>query len=112
MQKSKTYDIVFLGLGVSTILHYLIFKKNYQNLKICFIEARKEFDLNKTISGFVKDIDLPLLKKFKKFECKFGKEKKLYTSNTRYVVLDLKKIFNNFLSQAFGCDFKYNSPGT
>ena len=38
----------------------------------------------------------------------FWRREKLYSTTTPYVVLDLEKIFSNFLTEAINCDFVYN----
>ncbi len=109
MSKLKNYDVIYLGVGVSTVIHFLKNWDDFKNKKICFIEKDTSLNRDKTISGFTSKNDLPVLKKFNQFECRFGKEVKSYESSTPYFIFDLDKIFDNFIHQSINCDFYYET---
>jgi len=106
---SKPYDILYIGVGLSSILHFLKQADAYANKTVCFVEYQNQVNLNKTISGFSKKIDLPIIKKFNKFECHFGDEVKIYDTRSPYQILDLEKIYEEFVSKSKGCDIFYNT---
>ncbi len=109
MCEIKYFDIIYIGVGISTVTHYLKHKESFKNKKICFIEKEKRINQNKTIAGFTKEIDLPILKKFNLFECRFEGDSKVYKTNTPYYVLDLDRIFNQFFEASKEHDFLFNT---
>lgn len=107
--ESNHYDILFIGLGVSSIIHFLKNKEKYKEKSICFIEKEGEFQGNKVIAGFSKTIDLPIRKSFYEFDSYFWNEKKIFKSHIPYHVLDLELLHRNFLEEAKNCSFYYET---
>ena len=108
MSSNKVYDIAYIGIGLSTITHYIKNKNLFKNKNICFIEKFPSINNCKTIAGFAKEISIPYIKRYTEFECRFGHEKKIYNSHTPYYLVDLKKTLEIFFDETINCDFFYN----
>ena len=109
MNELKYFDIVYIGLGVSTVTHFLKQHNNYHNKKICFIEKGEKFNQSKTIGGFTKKTELPIIKEFNQFECRFQGNSKVYKTQIPYYVIDLDKLFNQFIDATKDCELYFNT---
>lgn len=108
--KNFSFDIVYLGTGISCMLHFLKHKQNYVGKTVCFVEKNSRIDTNKTISGFASRIDLPINRSYNKFVCSWGAEIKTFETEIPYHIVDLEELIEQFKRAAIGCTFFFDSP--
>lgn len=109
MSSENRFDIIYLGAGLSSIIHFLKNKHNYTSKKVCFIEKGQKIDNNKTISGFAPEINLPKLQSYDEYFCSWDRAQKNYKTDIPYHILDIDLIIDEFLNKSQDCTFFYHT---